>query len=369
MKPHAAILLLCTLATAAEPWRMALPGWRYEWPRDHAAHAGFKTEWWYFTGELRADNGRRFGYQLTFFRQGVRPPDSPRAASRFVRDDFSFAHFALTDVDAGRFHFAQRLSRGAFGEAGFGEGKTEPRLAWLDGWELTLDADGAMRIRADEAGRTLTLSLRPAKPLVIHGHDGVSRKSTAGTHASHYYSATRLAASGTLSISGRTFAVNGTSWLDREWSSHPLADDLAGWDWLSAQFDDGTELMLYRLRRRDGSVDAASSGTFVFGDGKTRHLRNDEIEMTPVRRWRSGQSGGEYPIEWRVRIPALALELHITTPLETQELLLQPVTYWEGLVDITGTRNGSPAKAHGYLEMTGYAGDIPGLRAGNSASK
>lgn len=170
-------------------WTPARPGWRYEFPRDHGPHRDFKTEWWYFTGNVRdAKTGRAFGYELTFFRQGIRPPGAPRAgASRFAVDDFKFAHFAISELDGQKFHFDSKLSRGAFGEAGFGDPtRAGERLAWIDDWHLTPQADGTWRIAAKTKTFELDFTLRAAQPPVIHGTEGVSVKAAGEGNASHY---------------------------------------------------------------------------------------------------------------------------------------------------------------------------------------
>jgi predicted secreted hydrolase len=361
MKRTLLLLLIATAPAHAQDWRRAEPGWKYEWPRDHGAHREFKTEWWYFTGNLRAEDGRRFGFQVTFFRQGVRAPAAkPETRSRFVVDDLKFGHFALTDVGAGRFWFSQSILRGAFGEAGFGDA---PRLAWLGEWSLELGENGALRLRAAADGRELDLRVENAKPWAVHGEDGVSLKAAEPGHASHYYSATRLRSRGTLRTSGRTVNVEGESWFDHEWATNQLAPGQSGWDWFSMQFDDGTELMIYRLRRKDASVDPASAGSFIAADGSARHLQMDEIHLTPTRSWKSDRTGAKYPVEWKVEVPALGLETAVSTPVNSQELALDPVAYWEGVIDVRGTRAGRPVRGHGYLELTGYAGAVVGLSA------
>lgn len=343
-------------------WRKAEPGWQFEWPRDHAVHPDFKTEWWYFTGNLRAADGRRFGYQLTFFRQGVRAPGNRvKAQSRFVLDDLHFGHFAITDIAGQRFHFAQRLLRGAFGEAGFGGTEGDTRLAWLGDWSLKTDEKGAMHFHAKDGPRTLALELRSTKPWVLHGDAGWSVKADVPGHASQYYSGTRLASKGTLQIDGRSLEVEGESWFDHEWATNQLAPGQIGWDWFSVQLDDGTELMIYQLRKKDGSADGASSGSFIAADGSVRHLSASEIRLKPTKHWESPKTKGRYPVEWRVEIPGLRLSLDVTTPLQAQELALEPVAYWEGVIDVKGSRAGAALKGHGYLELTGYAGELVGL--------
>lgn len=344
---------------SAADWRLALPGWKYEFPRDHRTHPEFKTEWWYFTGRLADEKGGVYGYQLTFFRQGLRPPAASGAAtSRFVVSDLKFAHFAVSDIGGQRFHFAQKLTRGAFGEAGFGD---DERLAWIEDWSLVLLPSGGFEISAKNDKASLKLKLENAKPWVIHGENGVSQKAEGEGRASHYYSATRLKAEGTVTIDGRSRNVTGESWLDREWASNQLTPEQIGWNWFSVQFDDGTELMLYQMRTRAGGLDPNSSGTFVDRAGQSQHLRVGDYQLTPVKYWTSKATGGRYPIAWRLEVPKLNLRATIDTPLPDQELVLLPVSYWEGLIEVAGERAGSAVRGHGYMELTGYAGALVGL--------
>ena len=355
MKTLLLSLVLASSLLAADAWELALPGWSYEFPRDHHSHPGFKTEWWYFTGQVSDAQGHRFGYQLTFFRQGIRPPKARGAeTSRFIVDDLKFAHCAMTDVTRAKFRFQQKLSRGAFGEAGFEAGA---RLAWIDDWTLTLGQDGAFQIHTPD----LDLTLRTAKPWAIHGLDGVSQKADGLGRASHYYSGTRLDSRGTLAVGGRRIEVSGGSWFDHEWASNQLTPEQAGWDWFSVQLDDGAELMLYRMRTRDGGTDPHSSGTFIGRDGTTRHLTRDDFTLTPLRHWKSRETGAQYPLAWQLTAPGLGLELKIETPVKEQELVLQPIAYWEGVIDVQGARDGQAARGHGYMELTGYAGPLVGL--------
>ena len=343
----------------AADWRTALPGWQYAFPRDHRIHPEFKTEWWYFTGGLADESGHRFGYQLTFFRQGLRPAAARRGeTSRFVVDDLKFAHFAVSDIAAQRFHFEQKIGRGAFGEAGFG---ADGKLAWIEDWTLNFQNDGTFALRAKGANAALDLHLASRKPWVVHGENGVSQKADGEGRASHYFSGTRMAAEGTLSIGGKSLRVTGESWLDREWATNQLTPAQVGWDWFSLQLDDGSELMLYQMRTRGGGLDANSSATFIAPDGTTQHLRRDDYQLTPLREWKSPQTGGRYPIVWQLSVPKLGVQLRIDTPLAAQELVLQPIAYWEGLIDFTGTRAGAAVRGHGYMELTGYAGALVGL--------
>ncbi len=360
-------------------WRTATPGWQYRFPADHAAHRDFKTEWWYFTGHLRDDahRGREFGYELTFFRQGVLTPGRRQVApadgngerSRFVQNDFKFAHLAVTDLAGRRFHFTQKATRGAFGEAGFGDGDAaDSRLAWIEGWELRVEADGSWRIcaRAANPDVALDLRLRPTKAPVVHGipDEGISRKAEGAGNASHYYSLTRIETSGTLTLGGEAaaFAVRGESWFDHEWASNGLSSEQIGWNWFCFQFDDGSELMLYAMRRRDGSIDPVSNGTLVAADGSVTHLRREDFSLHPEGgAWRSQRTGATYPTAWRVRVPAQSLDFTARARLDEQELALPQLAYWEGATTVAGTHAGQPLHGRGYMELTGYAGALVGL--------
>lgn len=355
------VLALAALsaAPAEEPdWALSLPGWVYEFPRDHFAHRDFKTEWWYFTGNLNAEDGQELGFQLTFFRQGVRRGED--AETRFAVDDIKLAHFAVTDIGGKVFRFGQKVSRGSFGEAGFSDGD---RMAWIDDWTLRLVGPGRFRLEARDKDFGLALDLTATKEPVFHGENGVSRKAPGDGRASHYYSFTRLMAEGTVTLSGRELAVKGWSWFDQEWATNQLTEDQTGWDWLSLQFEDNTELMLFQIRLKDGGRDPFSHGTWIDAGGKTVAVKNEDFELWPGRTWRSGETGGEYPVEWKLRIPKLGLELDLGAALDAQELFLRPIAYWEGSVRARGVRDGQAVRGRGYLEMTGYAGGLVGLQA------
>ncbi len=355
-------------------WSLALPGWAYRFPEDHAVHADYKTEWWYFTGNLRDERGKAYGYELTFFRQGTLPPKrlatmfaAGQPRSRFVQGDFKFAHFAVSELDGQRFHFTQRIARGAFGDAGFGTASSNEPLAWLDDWQLRPQADGSWRITARSASPTpmsIDLRLQPTKPPVVHGAEGVSQKAAGLGNASHYYSFTRLETNGTLALgeNAEALKVKGESWFDHEWASNQLASDQVGWDWFCFQFDDRTELMLYAMRRRDGTVDPVSAGTFVDAAGQTTHLERTDFRLESTRTWKSRQTDATYPLAWKASIPRLQLEFALEPALDDQELVLPPISYWEGAVRATGQRAGKAIVGTGYMELTGYAGALKGLQ-------
>ena len=353
MKGFSIFLGLVVAVSAAADWKIAEPGWRYEFPRDHHAHREFKTEWWYFTGNLFDGEGRRFGYELTFFRHGIQPAtERDPNASRFIVHDLKFAHFAITDVAGRKFYFDQRNSRGAFGEAGFDDAK---RVAWIENWNLTATGDNAFDLGATTQFGTLRLHLGAAQPPVIHGEGGVSVKAAGASSASHYYSIPRLETSGELILNGETHSVRGETWFDHEWSSSQLGKNEVGWDWLCLQWDDGGALMLYRMRLANGGVEPSSSGTWIAPDGTATHLRASDFQMTPTGLWKSKASGAQYPIAWRIALPAQQTEFTIHAAVEDQELRLGAITYWEGAVDAAGLRDGTPIKGRGYLELTGYA--------------
>jgi predicted secreted hydrolase len=267
------------------------------------------------------------------------------------------AHFAVSDIAGQRFQFSDKLSRAALGKAGADESRLH---VWIDDWraEGLPDPAGSHFLTARDGTLALSLTLRPTKPLVIHGPDGISRKGAAVGQASHYYSFTRLATTGTITVGGEQFEVTGTSWMDHEFGSADLGENLVGWDWFSIQLEDNSELMLYRLRRTDGSSDPASSGTIVSADGQTRHLSVTDIRVESTGTWTSSESKAVYPNRWRLAIPSLDLSVEIVPLLDQQELRTSrstQVTYWEGAVTVSGTKQGRSVKGQGYVELTGYA--------------
>jgi predicted secreted hydrolase len=359
------VVLLVPATVAAENmndqgWAVAVPGYQITFPRDHFPHYQFRTEWWYFTGNLKTADGRAFGYQVTFFRHGYRPPrNRAPVTSRFVMNDVKFAHFAVTDVSSDKFYFDSRVSRGAFGEAGFGDGK---RLAWIDNWEL--DFDGDFRLNAMTKDYSVQLDLIPEKPPVLEGEDGLSQKADGEGHASYYYSITRLKTSGTIKIGDENYVAEGSSWFDREWATNQLAPEQAGWNWFAIQLSDGSDIMLYQMRLKGGGIDSHSSGKWIAADGVTAELASNDFQLIPEKFWESATTKATYPVQWRLNIPKLNLELKVTPPVINQELDLS-VVYWEGCIRLKGRRAGKPVEGVGYMELTGYQGDAPGLAGSN----
>jgi len=323
----------------------------FHFPADHGPHPGYRNEWWYFTGNLTTDAGRRFGYELSLFRIALSPDASPRA-SAWGTNQVYMAHFALTDVAAGKFYFYERFARGGAGLAG---AQAAPFAVWLEDWRVESDPRDVQtwHLRAAAGDVAIALALTPCKPVVLQGERGLSRKSAEPGNASYYYSLPRLASDGTITIAGEAHRVAGTSWLDREWSTSALGPDQVGWDWFALQLADGSELMLYQLRNRDGRADPFSAGMLIAPDGRTVPLARDDFGIEVLDRWRSAR-GGEYPARWRVSVPRAKLVLDVSPVLADQELAVS-VRYWEGAVDVRGARAGNPVTGNGYVELTGYA--------------
>ncbi|HUG42189.1 MAG TPA: lipocalin-like domain-containing protein [Longimicrobiales bacterium] len=331
-------------------------------PRDHGPHPEYRHEWWYFTGNLeRPGGGAAYGFQLTFFRSALRPGPTT-VASAWATSQAYMGHFALTDVDGGGFRAFERFERGALGLAGATGGSEEGVRIWVGDWEAALvaadgpgGADGpgsAWRVRAEEDGVAVDLWLTPAKPVVLQGDRGLSRKGPEPGNASYYYSLTRLRARGTVRGDGREVPVHGTAWLDREWGTSALGAGLAGWDWFSLQLDSGAEVMVYRLRREDGGTDRFSAGTYVEPGGGVIRLGADDFALEETGSW-DGPAGVRYPSGWRVRIPGVGLDLRVDPRVRAQELDLA-FRYWEGSVAVEGTGPGGPVRGLGYVELTGY---------------
>ena len=346
-------LLLALLPGAPAQYKTALPGYRYEFPRDHFNHEEFQTEWWYTTGNLTSADGHHYGFELTFFRQGV-DRDPGKTEPWDIRDLY-LAHLALSDLDDGKFCHAERTNRAGPGLAGI---DANQKRIWNGNWEIRWNGDEEV-LRVVDNKFSLAFSLNSEKRPVIHGENGVSQKAAGAGHASHYISFTRLLTKGTIKLAGKVVEVQGTSWMDHEFFTHSMEAEQVGWDWLSLQLEDDTELMLYQFRRKDGSADPFSSGTYVDAQGKSVHLKATDFRLIPAgETWTSDITGAKYPVAWSMEIPKLGLKLTATTRLKSQELAggskIAP-SYWEGAIGIEGTRGGVAIRGVGYLEMTGYA--------------
>ncbi len=354
MKSRLATLaaMLLILNPLAAQYRTAVPGYRFEFPRDYFDHPNFQTEWWYYTGNLKSANGHRYGFELTFFRQAI-SRDSAQAATWDVKDIY-LTHLALSDLDGQKFYHSERINRAGPGIAGVSASSAR---IWNGNWQIQWEGVN-QKLQAIDKQFQLHLTLHSEKPPVLHGENGVSQKSEGAGHASYYFSLTRLAARGKLDLNGETLEVSGLAWMDHEFFTHQLDSNQAGWDWLSLQLEDNTELMLFRIRRKDGSLDPFSAGTYVDARGKSTHLRANDFILQPLaENWTSPATHATYPIAWKLTIPELEIELEAHTALAAQELAgktkIAP-SYWEGAITLEGHRGKIPLSGVGYLEMTGY---------------
>ena len=338
-------------------YQPALPGRKLSFPRDHFSHPEFKTEWWYYTGHLGTESGKRYGYQATFFRFGLRDRQKGEKETPPLFSDLYMAHFALSDKQQKKFFFRERANRGYGEKAG---ASVDRFRVWNEDWSVRARGRGHV-IEMKDRDTALRLELAPLKPPALHGDKGLSRKGEGRGRASYYYSLTRLETEGELEIGGRKEKVHGVSWMDHEFGSDQLGENQVGWDWFSIQLDNRTEIMLYLIRRQDGSPDPYSSGTLINPDGAARHLALNDFRVEVLKRWKSPQSGGNYPMRWKVVIPSEKVELEILPFFEQQELDTRKstkVTYWEGAVRVGGSYRGKPIQGLGYVEMTGYAGKL-----------
>jgi predicted secreted hydrolase len=352
------VLALADAATGERAqWREVTGPPELSFPRDHGAHFDYRTEWWYVTGLVTDRQQRRYGFQITFFRQGLEPGEPEAGGSSLRARQIVAAHLAIADISEQQFHHAERLRRTAGGLAGASQSDLE---VWLDDWRMVRGDDGVIALSARDPGQGigLELELRPQREVVRHGDRGYSQKGEAIGNASAYLSWTRLAVDGELSLAEGRRAVGGVSWFDHEWGTSQLGDGVVGWDWFSLRLDDGRDLMLYRLRLPDGSAAWHSSGTVIDVDGAVSTLARDDATIEVLERWTSPATGARYPVRWRLRVPAHDVDLAVRALLPASELdgsATTGVIYWEGPVEASGSQAGE-----GYVEMTGYAGTLEG---------
>lgn len=314
-------------AKGAQGFARALRPRAFRFPHDHGPHPDYATEWWYFTGNLQAADGRHFGYQLTFFRKGL-VPGAPDRASAWAASTAWMAHLAITSDEHRSW---ERFARGALGLAG---AQADPFRVWVEDWEVS-----GTRLRAGE----LDLELASRREPVLQGDRGLSRKGREPGNASYYYSLTRLETTGRVG----GIPVTGLSWMDREWSTSALEPGQVGWDWFSLQLSDGSDLMFYRLRQEDGSASPTSAGTLVEPSGEVRRLGVGDVRLEPRGEWQG------WPVRWRLEVPSVGLRLDVDPRVEDQ-LMEHSVRYWEGAVRARGDRAGKALEGNGYLELTGY---------------
>lgn len=361
---HSSLLLFLTVlpvpAVESENYLSVTGPCNLEFPKDHGAHPGYRTEWWYYTGNLRSESGNHYGFQLTFFRSRISPPGDekkwPRQPSAWRTPQVYLAHAAVSDI-AGKKHLhAEGVSRAALGMAGVNQ-STQYTKVFLKNWSTQIETDIHM-LKVNAADFSYELNFKPAKPAVLHGDSGYSLKGSTPARASCYYSFTRLEGQGNITIGGNTVAVTGSAWMDHEFSTALLEPGITGWDWFSLQLSDYTEIMVFLLRTEQGGLHAASSGTYINANGITRHIANEEINVEVLETWQSKQSNARYPARWRMQIAPLSIDVRITSNLPDQEMKTRDstgVTYWEGSVSIDGIKNNHPVKGEGYVELTGYA--------------
>jgi predicted secreted hydrolase len=344
--------IVLALLLAASRFKSLDPNQQLSFPRDHGAHEDSRVEWWYVTGRLETASGRRLGFQLTFFRTGISDDASPRA-SAFAAKDLHLAHFARTDGGKGTFRYAERVHRDGPAAA---FARTDRLCVVNEDWRLE-EVGGRLVLRARDDGEELSLLLTPEKPPVLHGANGISKKGDEPEAVSRYVSLTRLAAAGWWTSGAASEAVSGLAWFDHEWGSGSIGKAAAGWDWFGLHLADGRDLMLYRLRARDGSATTFASGTLVARDGSPLALSARDFTLDETDRWKSPASGATYPARWLVRVPRAGIEITVVPVLADQELVTEKstrVTYWEGACDVR-TPSGTAA-GDGYVELTGYAG-------------
>jgi predicted secreted hydrolase len=329
-------------------------------PKDHGPHPGYRTEWWYYTGNLQTESGDRFGYQLTFFRSQISPSGAekrwPRPTSAWRAQQIYLGHAAISDISGKRHLQAELVAREALGLAGTSEASGDT-VIFIKNWHAQI-GETAHTLKAITDEFSYELTLQPAKQPVLHGQAGYSRKGSTPERASCYYSVTRLISSGTLTLGGKTLKVEGLSWMDHEFSTAPLEQGIVGWDWFSLQLSDRTEIMLYQFRNEKGGLSPASSGTFIDPSGNLRHLTKDDFSIEVLDQWESPLSQALYPTQWRLTIIPLSIQLGIDANLSDQEMQTPAstgVTYWEGSVSISGSAAKHSVKGMGYVELTGYA--------------
>lgn len=345
-----ALLLLAQPAWAQ--YRIALPGYRYEFPKDHFSHPDYRTEWWYFTGNVKAADGHRFGFELTFFRQGV--DRGLKKHATWDIQDIYLAHLALSDIDGKAFYGAERMNRSGPGIAGVDAAQQK---IWNGNWRVEW-AGNDMKLTSTDTRFHFSFTLQPEKEPVIQGENGVSQKAVGRGRASHYVSFTRLQTSGTIEVNQKSYTVTGLTWMDHEFFTQQLETNQVGWDWLSIQLADHTEIMLYQIRRKDGSVDPYSSGSYVDEHGKSTPLHVSDFVLKPTgETWKSPVTSATYPVAWKIAITKLGIELEGQTDLKSQEISGQTKiapSYWEGAIRLSGHKGASKIEGVGYLEMTGY---------------
>jgi predicted secreted hydrolase len=337
-----------------ENFSKAIDKREFVFPEDHGPHPDFRTEWWYFTGNLTDKENRKFGYQFTIFRTALTKKKEIRN-SDWGSNQIYMAHFAITDIEKNEFYFEERFRREANKLAGT---QINPLKVWLEDWQVMQIDDNVkfdlptISISAKTGQAEIDFILNASKPKVLQGEEGLSQKGKQPGNASYYYSYTRLKTEGTILLSGKEFEVSGYSWMDREWSTSALSDDQAGWDWFALQFNDNSEIMYYQMRKKDGTPDVYSKGIIVNKNGSSRLINKDQVYLEVTDYWES-PSGVIFPSGWKLDIPDENIKLEIIPAIKNQ-LMDVSINYWEGAVLIEGIKNKEQFSGRGYVELTGY---------------
>lgn len=359
-----------------EGYTQALGPREFVFPDDHGVHPGFKTEWWYYTGNLFSEEGRQFGYQFTIFRNQLSPSGEDFARinqtesvqmnlelnsandSEWSTNQLYLAHFAISDVSKRDHVFNERYSRGTVGLAG---SSVDPYRIWLEDWEITrvtdlkaTDERFPVRIKAEMSdGTALEVVLNPQKPLVLQGEEGYDKKGGEDGNASYYISFTRMQTEGLLKKDGESLVVSGLSWMDHEWSTSALDSGQTGWDWFSIQLSNGYELMYYQIRNADPELAPQTTGSLIAPNGQKRDLGQGEVQLEVLEYWTSPHTGARYPLQWTLGIPSEELKVDVATVFDDQEMTVS-VQYYEGALHVSGTFRDEAIDGNGYIEMTGY---------------
>lgn len=338
--------------TAPPPgFEYALEPRPFEFPKDHSSHPKFRSEWWYFTGNVESDSGVPFGFQLTLFRFALRPQLNESSSPWRTRNVY-LGHFAVSDITAGVFHNFERQGRPALELAG---ARGKPPRIWIRDWSIELiDVEQEIwRLKAQEAGVAIDLIASALRPIAAQGDRGLSQKSAQPGNASYYYSIPRLAVAGSIATPSENYQVSGNAWFDHEWSTSALAEGQVGWDWFSLQLSDGSDIMFYQIRNAKGHTEATSHGVLLTEHGNQTTLHADEIQITITQHWQSPTSGARYPAAWQIRIPSHKIVLDVLPRMPQQEWDKNFV-YWEGAVVVTGESAAELINGTGYVELVGY---------------
>ena len=329
----------------------------FNFPEDHGAHPEFLTEWWYYTGNLFTEEGRHFGYQLTFFRRAISDQQSSDRLSNWASDQVYFAHFAVTDTSRNEHYVFDEIARGSANLAGT---SIDPLFSiWLKDWEINQISENQFSMVAEVDDLKIDFILTDLKGIIFHGNSGLSQKGEEIGNASYYFSQTRLETVGIVQILEEEFAVQGYSWMDHEFGTSTLGSDQIGWDWFSIQLDDNSEIMMFQIRDENGGISPFSSGTIIGPGGFTKNLQSSDFTIEVLETWENSD-GIVYPSKWRIISEENNINLEVKPLIKDQEIDLF-FRYWEGAVRVSGMNDGVPVAGYGYVELTGYAQSMQGV--------